>query len=274
MSDQTSIFNSPSPSPAGDEPTGGSNPPNAVPDNQLKTILEGIRNDKGEPKYKTIEDAVVALKHSQEYIPQLTEKLRSQEVELANAKAAAAKVAELERTLESLTQSKQSPAQTTPVPAGLSKEEIAGLITSTLEQQRQQAAASENQSQVINALTTAFGTKAEEVFYAKAKDLGLTVGAINSLAAQSPKVVLQLLGIESSKGASQSPNSGAINTTGIQPTQGSFIGKNTKPTLIGATTSDLHAESLNSRKMVEELHKQGLSVSSLTDPKVYFKQFK
>lgn len=276
MSDPTSIFNNQNPQATpGNDNNGGSNTPNGSSSDQLGTLLSQIKNDRGEQKYKSVEDALNALKHSQDYIPQLSDKLRQQEQELAAAKAAAAKIEELERTLLQLTQNNTSNAPATPAQAGLSKEEIAELVSSTLTAKQQEAVAKENLSKVVSTLTKSFGDKAEEVFYGKAKELGMTVVEINSLAAKSPTAAYKLLGLDSGSAApSTPPSSGSVNTGGFQPKQDSFVGKNNKPTLIGATTADLYQEATNAKKMVEELHGQGLSVHDLTDPKVYFKHFK
>lgn len=270
----TSIFNNQNPPPGDNQNNGGSNTPNGGTPDPLVNLLAGIKNDRGEQKYKSVEDALNALKHSQDYIPQLSDKLRQQEQELAEAKAAAAKISELERTLQSLTQNNTPPAPATPASAGLSKEEIAELISNTLTTQQHAAVAKENLGKVVTTLTKSFGDKAEEVFYNKAKELGMSVVEINSLAAKSPQAAFKLLGLDGSPSASSAPNSGSINTGGFQPRQDSFVGKNSKPTLIGATTADLREETHNAKRMVDELHTQGLSVHDLTDPKVYFKHFK
>jgi len=274
VSDPTSIFNNQNTPPGDNQNNGGSNTPNGGNPDPLVTLLAGIKNDRGEQKYKSVEDALNALKHSQDYIPQLSDKLRQQEQELAEAKAAAAKIAELERTLQTLTQNNAPSAPASPAPAGVSKEEIAELISNTLTVQQQAAVAKENLGKVVTTLTQSFGDKAEEVFYNKAKELGMSVTEINSLAAKSPQAAFKLLGLDNPTNAPSAPNTGSINTGGFQPKQDSFVGKNSKPTLIGATTADLREETHNAKRMVDELHNQGLSVHDLTDPKVYFKHFK
>lgn len=275
MSDPTSIFNNQNSSETpNNQNNGGSNTPNGGSPNPLETLLAGIKNDRGEQKYKSVEDALNALKHSQDYIPQLSDKLRQQEQELAEAKAAAAKITQLEQTLLQLTQNNTPPASATPAQNGLSKEEIAELVSRTLTANQAEAVAKDNLSKVVSTLTQSFGDKAEEVFYGKAKELGMTVTEINSLAAKSPAAAFKLLGLGESKDTPPASSNGGINTSGFAPKQDSFVGKNAKPTLIGATTNDLREESSNAKRMVEELHGQGLSVHDLTDPKVYFKHFK
>jgi hypothetical protein len=272
VSDPTSIFpNQNTPTPV--NPSGGSNTPPGNSNDQLATLLAQIKNDRGEPKYKSVEDALNALRHSQDYIPQLSDKLRQQEQELAAARASASKIEELERTLAALTQNNKPADPPLPGPSGLSKEEIAELVSSTLSNQQKEAIAKQNLSQVVSTLTQSFGDKAEEVFYGKAKEVGMSVQEINELAAKSPAAAYRLLGIGDAK-PNASPATPGINTGSLEPKVDSFISKNNKPTLIGATTNDLREESVNAKKMVEELHKSGLSTYDLTDPKVYFKHFK
>ena len=275
MSDQTSsIFNNQTPPVTQVQNNGGSNTPSGNVNDPLVTLLAGIHNDRGEQKYKSVEEALNALKHSQDYIPQLSDKLRQQELELAEARAASSKITELERTLQSLTQNNTAPATATPAPAGLSKEEIAELISNTLTNQQKQSIATDNLGKVVTTLTKSFGDKAEEVFYNKAKELGMTVTEINSLAARSPQAAFKLLGLDAAAPVTTTSNMNAVNTGGFQAKQDSFVGKNSKPTLIGATSSDLREETQNAKRMVDELHTQGLTVHDLTDPKVYFKHFK
>lgn len=273
MSDQTSIFNNQNTPAPQDQNNGGSNTPTPSSNDQLATLLSGIKNERGEQKYKSVEDALNALKHSQDYIPQLSDKLRQQEQELAEARAAAAKISTLEETLKTLTQ-QQSQASSTPAPQGLNADQVAALVSQTLTKQQQADLAKNNLTSVVSKVKESFGEKAEEVFYGKATEVGMSMEEINALAARNPTAALKLLGIEG-KATAPAPNaSGSINTSAFQPTPDSLIGRNSKPTLIGATSADLNEESRNARRMVDELHGQGLTVHDLTDPKVYFKHFK
>jgi len=57
---------------------GGATPPqenNPLPSDDLSTLLSGIKNERGEQKYKDVKTALEALKHSQEYIPEVKSKL-------------------------------------------------------------------------------------------------------------------------------------------------------------------------------------------------------
>lgn len=267
MSDQTIFGTNPS---VATPPLGAPAGTTVQIDPAITTLLEGIKNERGEPKYKSLHDALVALQHSQTYIPQLTTQLSQKDTELIEARAAAAKVAELERSIEALTQRQPTP-QATP-PAGLSEEQIAELVSRTLTSRQAADLAKQNASAVATALQSALGTEAEAQYNAKAEELGMTVLELNALAARSPKVVLKMFDVKAPV-TTGSPTQPTINTTGIQPHQDTFVGRNKSAVMVGATTADLRMESENARKMVEELHNEGLTVHDLTDPKVYFKRF-
>ena len=246
---------------------------NAQGSNDLADLLGSIKNERGEQKYKSVEDALVGLKNAQEHIPNLNNQLSQREQELKEAREQAARVDELQKTIEALT-SGNSGQPNTPATPTFSKEEIAKLVTQTLTAQQQAEAAKTNVATVVNALQTKFGPEAEKVYNAKATEVGMTVAELNALAQRNPKAVFTLLGVNQEAPKQLSSTTPSFNTDGFQPQQDSFIGRNAKPTLIGATTTDLHEESLRARQMVEELHSQGKSISDLTNPKVYFKTFK
>lgn len=274
MSDQNSLFttnNIPQETPA---PQATSNVANAPQNDALATLLSQIRNERGEQKYRTVEEALNGLKHAQEFIPQLTTKQRQLEQELEDARRAAAKVAEIENTVKSLTQQVSSPPATQG-PA-ITPEQVAELIDVTLQRKQAETSAQANTKAVTAAVLAKFGDKAEQVFYGKAEELGLSKAEFNALAAKTPKAVLNLLGITDTAVTPQqvkSSSQSVINTTALEPPSETLIGRNKVPTLVGATTQQLREESLRARQMVDELHGKGLTVHDLTDPKVYFKHF-
>lgn len=270
MSDPTSIFGNSNPEATPPAQGGAGTPPNVQPDSVIATLLSEIKNERGEPKYKNVQDAIVALKHSQEFIPQLTEQVRQREADLVTARAEAARAAELERSLEALTQRRENtPPQGSP---SLTPEQIAELVTQTLTNRQKQELATQNMANVANTLSASFGTEAERKYNEKAAELGMTVPELNALAARSPKAVLDMLGAKTPTPSGAPPQSSA-NTAGFQTHQDSFVGRNSKGVILGATTEDMRREMDASNKMVDELHAQGKSVYDLSDPKVYMKHF-
>ena len=243
-------------------------------DNPVADLLNTIKNERGEPKYKDINTALDALKHSQEFIPQLRTEKEKLEQELATVKAEVMRLKTVEETVERLT-SQQSKQETPPV-QGLTEEAVANLVSKTLSQREQKAVQASNLSQVVNKMKETFGDDAEKLFYSKAQEVGLSAEAINSLAAQSPQAVLQLFGVNNTPAQKQNvftPTSGTVNSEGYQPQQESFLGRNSKPVILGATTKELQVETQSAANLVAELHKNGMSTYDLTDPKIYNKYF-
>jgi hypothetical protein len=267
MSDPTNIFNSGS----------STTQSQTTPTNQggqgndpLVNLLASIKTPDGRQKYNNLEDALKALQHSQEFIPSLQTQLSEREQQLQAARAEAARIEQLENTLKTLTEQRNTQS---PPASGVSESRIAELVQAQLTQVQQQQAQAANQRTVAEKLAATFGDKAEEIYNNKAAENGMTVEAFNRLAATSPQAVLKLVGATSEAAPSATPTASSINTTGFQPKPDSFVKRNDKSLSFGTTTQDLQMESLNARKMVDELHSQGLSVDDLTKPSVFFKVF-
>lgn len=272
MSDQNSIFDSNQSSTQTNTNTGpDGNQSSSQNVDPIANLLGTIKNERGEQKYKTLEDALKALQHSQEYIPQLTTQLSEREQQLAEARREADRVAELEKSVLALTQS-NSNSSVNPSTA-ISEETIAEIVSKTLTRNQQAELQKQNINSVVSAMQTTFGEKAEQVFYDRAKELGMTVTEFNALAARTPKAVLDLIGAKAAPPSGMGAPQSSVNSGAFAPQQQSFIGRNKIPTLIGATSQDLMSEAQSARKMVEELHAQGKSVHDLADPKVYMTMF-
>ena len=275
MSDPTSIFSNTDsgvPTPNTDNVSNVVNAPN---DSELTNLLSGIKNERGEQKYKTLKDAIVGLQNAQEYIPDLKQTLLNKDIEIERLRAEAKKVSDLEESVRKLTD--RSFDTGTP-PKSISEQDIAELVSRSLDNSLSQRDAIATQKQnikvVVDALQASFGADAEKKFYDKATELGMTVAEFNALAAKSPKMVLSTLGVQGKQPTQPfTPTQGSVNSQGFTPPTDSFVGRNKTPSLIGATTQDLRDESRKANQMVDELHKAGKSVYDLTDPKVYFKHF-
>jgi outer membrane murein-binding lipoprotein Lpp len=255
--------------------SGGATPPQNTPANtqdDMSTLLSAIKNERGEPKYKDVKTALDALRHSQEFIPNLKNDMDALKAELEAAKLEAARVRELESVVERITQG-ISDGKTQPAP--LDQEAIAKIVENTLSNSQRKAVETTNVSTVINKVRETFGQEAEAKFYQKAEEAGLSRDAINSLAKQSPAAVFKILGIDNVQRTDfPSSRTSAVNTSGTPVNTNTYIQANTnKSVLLGATTEAIMEEQQASRKMVDELHAQGKSIKDLTDPKVFFKTF-
>lgn len=275
-SDQdSSIFNNQSQATPENNNSGNSNNPAPSQNNEpFADLLGSIKNENGQPKYGNTVEALNALKHSQEFIPQLKQENASLRSELDTLRAQVEKLKGVEEVVARLTSNQ--PNTDTPVNT-LDEKSIAELVQRTLSQREVEAIQKANVTNVVSTLQGKFGQEAEKTFYAKAQELGMNIQQMNALAATSPQAVLQLFGIQKQGGLKENlPSSvtSSVNTTGFETKQDSFVGRNTKRLEIGATDREQREELEASRKMLEELEKNGMSVDDLAKPSNYFKLFR
>ena len=173
-----------------EQPTQTAQEPSSV--DTLATKLFGIKNEKGEPKYDSLEKALGALEASQQYIPQLKDENEQLKARLAAYESDASKRETVEEVIARLTTNRQpqEPAPTSEAPKGLDEAAVQKLLQQTLAQREQQTVASQNMNSVRNALVSKFGDKAQEVVSAKAAELGMSMQQIDHLAATAPQAVL------------------------------------------------------------------------------------
>lgn len=266
MSDKDNIFNE-----SNIDPAAVVNTPN--PDNSYADLLASIQGEGGVAKYKDVPTALAALKASQEHIARLERERADQETKLRESTDGAAKQAELERTVQELIRKQQEARPTGE--AALTPEQIADMVNRTLARNTAEQSAKTNAKSVATTLKAQFGDKAEELYNAAAEENGFTVAEFNALAQKSPKAVLKMLGVsgDAARSANISPVTSSVNTSGFKPNQETFVKRNTELKKIGATTEDQVSEFSKSKRMVEELHAQGLSVHDLSDPKTFRKYF-
>ena len=278
MSDQTSIFGNQSPEPTTQVQQTTQSPGTTQPFSQsdpMKDLLAQIKNEKGEPKYKTIEDALNGLLHAQNHIATLVQEKRQVETEINELRPVAEQVKELRQVVERLTQPSTSQEQTVQV-QGLTEEQVANLVQAQLTKSQQQQVSKQNLEAVVATVKAKFGEKAEQEFYGRAKELGMSVEEVNALAARTPKAALRMLGIEDTqqvRTGTPAPT-GSINTTALSPNTSSFIGRNSRKLEVGATSQDLMEEAAAARKMVDELQQKNMTIEDLTKPSNYFKYFR
>jgi hypothetical protein len=165
--------------------------------------LSQIKNDKGEPKYSSVDEALKGAAHAQTYIQELTEKLNKLEAESTQYKTELEKRQSVEETLARLTASQDQGKEATASPQGLDEGKVQQLIQQQLTATQQAAIASENVKTVNDKLVAQFGDKAGEQVQSKAKELGLSVERLQEMSKESPKAVLQLFNLTQS---SRTPN--------------------------------------------------------------------
>jgi len=252
-------------------PQGVGTPTLAVSPEPFADLLGSIKNDRGEKKYETIPKALEGLQHAQEYIPQLQLKLDNQAEEVTRLREELAKRTAVEDVVDRLSANQQQQANQ---PVSLDENAVQDMLGQLLDQRDAKSIQEANVATVVNSLKESLGAEAEKAFYGKAQELGMTVAQMNLLAAQSPLAVLSYFGeTPVAPQAAPTVTTGGVNTTAIKPVQQSYIGRSQAKVLVGSTSEELRAESEAAKKMVEELHNQGVSVESLTRPSEYKKYF-
>jgi hypothetical protein len=195
----TTLFDESTP---GDNQTPPVTPP-VVPNTDHTDLLAAIKNERGEQKFKSVEDLINGYSASQEFITTLkTEK----EVEVQAKADLAAKVKsqeELEQLLQTRTEQPPTPPAT---PEGLKQEDVLQI----LEQREVQKIADANVIAVKKAVEAAKGD-----MKALTEQAGLTPELAQQMAQKSPDALLKLLDVEAPKGPAPSMAS-SVNPSSFQ----------------------------------------------------------
>jgi hypothetical protein len=203
--------------------------------NQLKNLLEGIKDSDGRQKYDKVEDALVALQNAQNHITTLEEERKNDRGVIEELKGKDNKVDNLENTLNDLLQKKEPKPAETPPPS-VKEEDITELVKRTLSERELEAQKQNNVSSVISKLNEKYGDKAADVVSEKATSLGLTPDKIKALAADSPSTVLALF--ENVTPKEPRPHTGSVRID-TQSNNEPERPKSEKSLLSGASTKDL-----------------------------------
>lgn len=271
MSDQDNIFGGTTPT---SEPQAAAEPA-PVQANPWADKLGGIRNEAGEQKYADVGTALDALNASQEYIPQLQGENAQLQAQLVEARQELAKHQGFTEAMQQLGTPQQSePAD--PQPTGLSVEQAEQLFEQKFSERDRATARKSNLDNVISAMREKYGDKAEDVFYGRGEELGMSRQDLNSLAGTSPQAVLALYHTTTEARPTDVTDVSAKTSVYIDPDatpQEVKLGRNDKSILMGSTAQDVRKEFQYNKELVQQIHKEGGSVEELTDPKMYFKYF-
>lgn len=219
--------------------------------NAYEDLLKGIKNEHGLPKYATLEEALKALQHSQEYIPQVKTQLSQKEQELADLRAKLEQQASLEEVVSRLTKPNQpEPQDNHPKGSGLDESAVMQLVQQQLERNQQVQSAQANQQQVESALKAKYGDKTVEVVQQRAAELGLTPQALGELSSKSPQAVLALFNTQGSQGPK--PTTSSVNTSSFR-TDAPALERPTKSLLTGASSRD---QTAYMQKIKEDVHRR------------------
>ncbi len=228
-------------------------------------LLASIKNEEGKPKYASVEEALKGLAHANQFI----DTLKTEKSQIEQELKARQSVAE---ALEALSAKNTDPAPTNdPVPAGLKEADIEALIQARLAERDRMSQEEANVRTVSDALKSKYGEQVGDVMKEVAGKLGRSVEDLKGLAKADPKLVLGLFESAAPKNSPKPMYGGGLNTLDFQGKPETLVKANEKSVF---ESGDIHTESANAKRMVDELNAAGLSIADLTNPKVYFKTFK
>lgn len=239
------------------------------------SALTSILNEKGEPKYKSVDDALNALVHSQKFIPQLQEENSALKAQLEKLIQERNDLMNIESTLADLV-NKQEDTGNTNQQTQSEQVDMEELVRQQIKAYEESKKQEQNKLTVAKSLQETFGEKAQEVFSSKAQELGISPQELEALAMKSPALVLNALGVSETvahKQTNVAPPAGNVNTAAMGETPASVIGTNTQPFLSGATSRSIKDEVERAKQMAAELQEKGLSAAYYADPRNFFRDF-
>lgn len=221
-------------------PSDAATPPAvALPTEVAELVGEG-------KKYRTAEDALKALPHAQGHIKTLEEEAKQLREELAKRKAAEELLEEFKAS-GVLGGNRQEPAATPNI-------DVEQVVASVLAKKEAATTAQKNISTIVSTFTEAFGdkTKGEEMYNKVAEESGLSIAALNQLAATSPEAVMRLAGITKKQETLPGRVQGTINAETFGDKPNTELSARLKP---GASTKDMvNAWKIAGQKVQQQLN--------------------
>lgn len=206
--------------------------PQQTPDVDVNALLAdqlaSIKNEEGNQKYSTVDDALKGASNAQEHISRL-------EAELKEARADSEKSATMQDIMNSI---KGEATADDPQQNQLNEDDIGSMFEQLLTKHKHQEAAAANETAFSNKVTELYGEKAKEVLGGKAKELGIGMDILQDMARRSPQAALQLVGATSGGNLGNRPSS-TVNTVS-QPNNPDAPERTFS--MAGGTTKDLMSE--------------------------------
>lgn len=221
MTDDNSIFNQ------NDNNDDNKPDDNAPPQPQVPAaVAELVGPGK---KYATVEKALEALAHAQNHI----QTIESENGQLRSKVDGVVSKEELYNTVQELLKAERQTA----TPATVDEAAIAAMLDRRLTERELQATAKHNTEVVKKAMVDKFADKADEIYKARAQELGLSLGELNAMIGKSPVAALKLLGLDEVKRGTPATTRGTLNTESFNANHNE---PKPLPTVMGgATTSQM-----------------------------------
>lgn len=208
--------------------------------------LSKIVNERGEPKYKTVEDALEGNAHAQKYITELKQELETIKTSHLTVEQELAKRKSVEEALERLAPRQDQQAE--PKPNGLDGDELARTVEELLNKRENTTKQQQNFESVVSSISSQYGDKAAEQIGLKAKELGVTKQELEQMAREKPSLVLQLFNLKQ-QSSSNVTSSGQRVPSDYTP-RPDETPRPTKSMMSGATTRERVAYLQEIRKSV------------------------
>ena len=206
---------------------------------QYADLLQSIKATDGRQKYTDVTAALNSVAPSQEHIAKLESEMATMKEELSKRKTAE----EIMSTIESQAQTSQE----LPSSPAVDLSQLESLVDTRFQAAESQKAQSANTESVSSKMSEVYGDKAEEMFYKAGADNGLSMQALNQLAATSPKAALKLAGVgESTASPMLGKTQSSVNTEAMSTTHNVDVPSAKVP--VGATTNDMVNAWRNARK--------------------------
>ena len=207
MADQASIFESEATQPQAETETAQSQEPSKTMD-AYADLLATIKSEDGRQKYSDVASALKSLPHANEHISKLQAEMEELRAEVARRQSA-------EEVLQRL-ESKTTEKPETPSVGTVDLAQIEQLVDSRLTARQTAELQKNNLKSVVSKVNDVYGDKAEEMFYTTAKEAGLSMEQVNSLAATAPSAVLKLMGLTTKTSSLPGKTFSSINTEAMQ----------------------------------------------------------
>lgn len=207
-------------------------PPPSTPSG-VDDLLAAIKNEQGEQKYKTVEDAIKGAAASQAFIATLLNEKREVEAREAELKEALKKQNNIDEVLKKLAAEKET-GKNDHSTSGLSAEAVAELVRKELAGAKQKDQYEKNLADVQNSLSKKFGEKTKEAVAKKAAELGTTPQKLGELSAENPSLVLALF--EAQRVAPTIVTPSSVNLPHNPPSVA--VERPAKSLLLGATSNE------------------------------------
>lgn len=169
-------------------------------------------------KFATVEDLAKGKAEADAYIVQLQGEARGLRSDLDQRLSAEDLLAEIrkERKEQLSAAAAIEQGNTTPPQEPV---DIASLVNQTIENREVQQTAAQNLSTVDTKMKELYGEKAQEVMVSKAKEAGVSVTFLQTIAEQSPKAFYNALGLSATKQTTPSATTGSVDTAAFHNQQ-------------------------------------------------------